>query len=99
MGTAEIYSAVESLPEVADTMMIDVEAEEGDSKLIMFVVPAEGHSVDAAMEAAVASAIRGSLSPRFVPDRLFAAPGIPRSDERRVGKGSVSTCRSRWSPK
>jgi acetoacetyl-CoA synthetase len=79
MGTAEIYSAVESLPEVADTMMIDVEAEEGDSKLIMFVVPAEGHSVDAAMEAAVASAIRGSLSPRFVPDRLFAAPGIPRT--------------------
>src|SRR3546814_10234396 len=45
----------------------------------MFVGPAEGHSVDAAMEAAVASAIRGSLSPRFVPDRLFAAPGIPRT--------------------
>src|SRR3546814_5701604 len=39
MGTAEIYSAVESLTEVADTMLIDVEAEEGDSKLIMFVVP------------------------------------------------------------
>jgi len=77
MGTAEIYSAVESLPEVADTMMIDVEAEDGDSKLIMFVVPTKGHSVDAEMEAAVASAIRASLSPRFVPDRLIAAPGIP----------------------
>lgn len=77
MGTAEIYSAVEGLPGVADSMMIDVEGEAGDSALLLFVVPSEGHSVDASMEAAVASAIRGSLSPRFVPDRLIAAPGIP----------------------
>ena len=77
MGTAEIYSAVERLPGVADSMMIDVEGETGDSVLLLFVVAAEGHRVDASMEAAVASAIRGSLSPRFVPDRLIAAPGIP----------------------
>ncbi|MBU0823421.1 MAG: acetoacetate--CoA ligase [Alphaproteobacteria bacterium] len=77
MGTAEIYSAVECLPGVADSMMIDVEGEAGDSALLLFVVPAEGHSVDGSMETAVASAIRASLSPRFVPDRLIAAPGIP----------------------
>ena len=77
MGTAEIYSAVECLPGIADSMMIDVEGDVGDSALLLFVVPAEGHRVDASMEAAVASAIRGSLSPRFVPDRLIAAPGIP----------------------
>ena len=79
MGTAEIYSAVEALPAIADTMIVDVEREGGDSQLIMFVVPAAGHAVDAAMEAAVAGAIRTSLSPRFVPDRLIAAPGIPRT--------------------
>src|SRR3546814_7694253 len=29
----------------------------------------------------------------------IAAPfGVPRSEERRVGKECVSTCRSRWSP-
>ncbi|MDF7774054.1 acetoacetate--CoA ligase [Sphingomonas sp. AOB5] len=77
MGTAEIYAAVEQLPQIADTMMIDVEAEDGSSKLIMFVVPAEGHGVDAALEVAIASAIRTSLSPRFVPDLLIAAPAIP----------------------
>jgi len=79
MGTAEIYSAVERLSAIADTMIIDVDRADGDSQLIMFVVPAEGHLVDAAMEAAVAGAIRTSLSPRFVPDRLIAAPGIPRT--------------------
>lgn len=79
MGTAEIYAAVEHLEQVADTMLIDLEGEAGDSRLILFVVPAEGVSVDAAMETAVATAIRTSLSPRFVPDVLIAAPGIPRT--------------------
>src|SRR3546814_9218177 len=31
-------------------------------------------------------------------DTLFALIGTTRSEERRVGKGCVSTCRSRWSP-
>lgn len=79
MGTAEIYSAVERLPEIADTMIIDVEDQSGDSRLIMFVVPALGHRVDETMQTAVASAIRSSLSPRFVPDLLVAAPGVPRT--------------------
>lgn len=79
MGTAEIYAAVERLPEIADTMIVDVENGEGDSELIMFVVPSEGRRVDADTRAAVAAAIRSSLSPRFVPDRFIEAPGIPRT--------------------
>lgn len=79
MGTAEIYAAVERLPEIADTMIVDVENAEGDSELIMFVVPGEGRRVDADTRAAVAAAIRSSLSPRFVPDRFIEAPGIPRT--------------------
>src|SRR3546814_1012229 len=30
--------------------------------------------------------------------RGLSLPGMPRSEERRVGKECVSTCRSRWSP-
>lgn len=79
MGTAEIYTAVEQLPEIEDTMIIDVEDANGDSDLIMFVVPVAGQTMDKSLEAIIASAIRKSLSPRFVPDRLIAAPGIPRT--------------------
>ncbi|MFN4095765.1 MAG: acetoacetate--CoA ligase [Sphingomonas sp.] len=79
MGTAEIYSAVEQLPQIDDAMLIDLETAQGDSQLILFVVPADGCAVDAAMEAAIAAAIRTGLSPRFVPDRVIAAPGIPRT--------------------
>src|SRR3546814_1053563 len=32
------------------------------------------------------------------PGPALRVPGIARSEERRVGKECVSTCRSRWSP-
>lgn len=79
MGTAEIYAAVEQLPGIADSMIIEIDTADGSSELVMFVVTAEGGPLNAAMEAAVATAIRTSLSPRFVPDRMIAAPGIPRT--------------------
>ncbi|MBC2779147.1 acetoacetate--CoA ligase [Parasphingopyxis marina] len=79
MGTAEIYAAVEQLAGIADSMIIDVEDKEGESELIMFVVPTGDELAGDSLEIAVADAIRTSLSPRFVPDRLITAPGIPRT--------------------
>jgi acetoacetyl-CoA synthetase len=79
MGTADIYSAVEHLREVFDSLVIDLEDGQGDSKLLMFVVPAEGRQLDADLESAMVSAIRTALSPRFVPDHFIRAPGIPRT--------------------
>src|SRR3546814_18123763 len=43
----------------------------------------------------------GVVIPQSVLDKPPSAelrPGQLRSEERRVGKGCVSTCRSRWSP-
>jgi acetoacetyl-CoA synthetase len=79
MGTADIYAAVESLPDVVDSLVIDLEDGAGGSKLLMFVVPGEGRTVDGALEADMAAAIRKTLSPRFVPDAFIAAPAIPRT--------------------
>jgi acetoacetyl-CoA synthetase len=79
MGTADIYSAVEHLTEVVDSLVIDIEDGQGDSKLLMFVVPAEGRQLDAALESAMGAAIRNALSPRFIPDHFICAPGIPRT--------------------
>ena len=79
MGTADLYAAVESLPDVADSLVIDLEDGAGGSKLLMFVVPGEGRSLDGDMRADMAAAIRRTLSPRFVPDAFIAAPGIPRT--------------------
>ena len=79
MGTSEIYAAVEALPEVLDSMVIDLEFLGRDSYLALFVVLREGIVLDAALEARLAAAIRTSLSPRFVPDQILQAPEIPRT--------------------
>lgn len=79
MGTSEIYAAVERLPEVLDSMVIELEQGAGDSRLVMFLVLAQGVELDETMRAKLASAIRASLSPRFIPDEMIRAPGIPRT--------------------
>src|SRR3546814_13969544 len=40
----------------------------------------------------------GKITESMVDPGTAPAPGITRSEERRVGKECVSTCRSRWSP-
>jgi len=79
MGTADIYGAVERLPEIAESLVIDLEDGEGGSQLLMFVVLREAEILDQALEGAIARAIRSSLSPRFVPDAFVNAPAIPRT--------------------
>ncbi len=79
MGTSEIYAAVERLPEILDSMVIELEQGGGESRLVMFIVLRERAVLDDAMRSAIGSAIRSSLSPRFIPDEIIAAPGIPRT--------------------
>src|SRR3546814_2079555 len=40
----------------------------------------------------------GTLKRRLFIARIEGDAPVPRSEERRVGKECVSTCRSRWSP-
>jgi acetoacetyl-CoA synthetase len=79
MGSAEIYAAVESLSEVADSIVIGVELPDGAYYMPLFVVPAPGHQLDDGLRVRIADAIRGGLSPRHVPDEILEAPGIPRT--------------------
>jgi acetoacetyl-CoA synthetase len=79
MGTSEIYSAVERLPDVVDSMVIDLEFLGRESYLALFVVPRPGVAVDANLKAQINDAIRTALSPRFLPDEIFDAPEIPRT--------------------
>jgi acetoacetyl-CoA synthetase len=79
MGTSEIYSAVERLTDIADSMVIDLGTAFGESQLLLFVVLRDDTSLDAGLRDRIAAAIKSSLSPRFVPDEVFAVPGIPRT--------------------
>ncbi len=79
MGTSEIYSAVESLPEVLDSMVVDLEYLGRDSYMPLFVVLRAGVEFDDALRAKIAQSIKTALSPRFVPDDIFEVSEIPRT--------------------
>ena len=79
MGTSELYRAVEAIPEVLDSMVVDLEYLGRDSWMPLFVVLREGQTLDDAMKARINTAIREAVSPRFVPDQVYAVPEIPRT--------------------
>ncbi|WP_313081263.1 acetoacetate--CoA ligase [Pulveribacter sp.] len=79
MGTSEIYSAVEALPEVLDSMVVDLEYLGRDSFMPLFVVLREGSALDEALSERIRAAIRSALSPRFVPDAIVQVAEVPRT--------------------
>lgn len=79
MGTSELYSAVEALPEVLDSLVVDLEYLGRESYMPLFVVLRPGQALDEAMKAKIAGAIRSALSPRFVPDEILQVPEVPRT--------------------
>ena len=79
MGTAELYRAVEALPEVLDSLVVDLEFLGRESWMPLFVVLRDGWTLDAALEARLRSAIRSALSARHVPNTLHQVTAIPRT--------------------
>ena len=79
MGTSELYSAVEALPEVLDSLVVDLEYLGRESYMPLFVVLRDGLVLDAAVNGKIVEAIKTALSPRFVPNEIFQVAEIPRT--------------------
>jgi len=79
MGTAELYRAVDAMPEVLDSLVVDLEYLGRPSWMPLFVVLREGLALDAALTARLKDVVRRALSPRHVPDEVFQVAAIPRT--------------------
>ncbi|MBI2324952.1 MAG: acetoacetate--CoA ligase [Chloroflexi bacterium] len=77
MGTAEFYRVVEELPEVSDSLVVEVD--EDDGKLVLFVALKAGATLDDDLRRRIGAALRRELSPRHVPDRILAVPAVPKT--------------------
>ncbi len=77
MGTSEIYQAVESLDEVLDSLMVDLEMLGRESYLPLFVILREGVSLTDDLRRRIKQKIRKDISPRHVPSQIFAIDQIP----------------------
>ena len=78
IGTAEIYSAVESLPEIAEALAVGQDWQD-DVRVILFVRLQPGVSLDEPLRQRIRTAIRSRTTPRHVPARIIAVPDIPRT--------------------
>jgi acetoacetyl-CoA synthetase len=77
IGTAEIYRAVDSLDEVADSLIVCLELPGGGFYMPLFVKPAPGFELDDALRSRIAAKLRADCSPRHVPDEMHAVDAIP----------------------
>ncbi|MFJ5262647.1 acetoacetate--CoA ligase [Streptomyces sp. NPDC088387] len=79
MGSADIYEAVERLPEIRESLVIGVELPDGGYWMPLFVHLATGAQLDDALLTRIKRTIRAELSPRHVPDEVIQVPGIPHT--------------------
>jgi len=79
MGTAEIYRVVEVLPEVRDSLVVDLEYLGRTSFMPLFVVLHDGLTLDEALRQRLFDAIRQHASPRHVPNEIYQVSDIPRT--------------------
>jgi len=79
MGTSELYRVVEGLPQVLDSMVVDLEYLGRESYMPLFVVLRDGVTLDDALRDTLRARIREALSARHVPNEIVQAPGVPRT--------------------
>lgn len=79
MGSADIYEAVERLPEIRESLVIGVEEPDGGYWMPLFVHLTPGATLDEALRDKIKSVIRAQLSPRHVPDEVIEVPAIPHT--------------------
>jgi acetoacetyl-CoA synthetase len=79
MGTSEIYRAVEDVPEVLDSLVVDLEYLGRESYMPLFVVLRPGAALDEALVGRIKDSIRRRTSARYVPSAVFAVSEVPRT--------------------
>jgi acetoacetyl-CoA synthetase len=76
IGTAEIYRVVETLPEIADSLVVGQDWD-NDVRVILFVKIKEGFALTEELVARIKKAIREGTTPRHVPAKVISIGAIP----------------------
>jgi len=77
IGTSEVYSCVEKINEVQDSLVVCVERPGGQYFMPLYVVMQEGVSLTEGVKSMIKKRLREQYSPRHVPDEIIEVPEIP----------------------
>jgi acetoacetyl-CoA synthetase len=79
MGSSEFYRVVEAMPEIEDSLVVEVGDSATTAEIVLFVVLAPGVALDDDLRGRVRATIKRNLSPRHLPDRVQEVSAIPRT--------------------
>ena len=77
IGTSEVYSATESVDEVADSLVVCIDHDDGTQTMPIFIQLKENAELDMKLKRKIKKAIKDQFSSRHIPDQFFQIPEIP----------------------
>jgi acetoacetyl-CoA synthetase len=77
IGTAEIYNVLDTIPEVDDAIVVNLDLPGGHFFMPMFVKLADGITLDDRITAEINGKLRKEYTPRHVPDKIIQVPAMP----------------------
>ena len=79
MGTSDFYRVVDDVEEVLDSLVIDTGHAGRDGRLILFLVLRDGGALEDDLRGRIAARLRRDISPRHVPNEMYAVPEVPKT--------------------
>lgn len=79
IGTSEIYRAVDRIPDIEDSLIVDIPSPDSDSFVPLFVVMKDGYPLTDDLKRKINQHIRAHCSPRHVPTAIYEVPDLPRT--------------------
>jgi acetoacetyl-CoA synthetase len=77
IGTAEVYRSLATLPEVEDSLIVNLDLPHGKFFMPLFVKLKEGIKLDEGLADRLRATLRREYSPRHVPDKIYQVDSIP----------------------
>lgn len=77
IGTSEVYRAVDKVPEIADSLILSIEKQDGEYYMPLFVIMKDNQNLTSEMINVIKKTIRTECTPRHVPDEIIAIHAIP----------------------
>ena len=77
IGTAEVYRSLATLPEIDDSVIVNLDLPHGRFFMPLFVKLKEGIALDEDIAGRIRATLRREYSPRHVPDKIYQVQAIP----------------------
>ena len=77
IGTAEIYSVLDKINGIQDSLILNLEQDNGEDIMPLFVVLDKATQLTEDLKKHIQKELRIQCSPRHVPDKIIAVPDIP----------------------